>query len=185
MEQLKAGSEVAFTQLYRHYSERIYYNVLSLVKDEFTAEELVQDIFSKLWQKKESIIIKSSFTGYLFTVSRNRVYDFFQQLNRNEKLYAHIRAIASESYVHVEEVLLAKENEDILQKTIASLPPQRRRVFELCKIQGLSYQQASDEMNLSLSTIKDHMAKARVTIKAFVSNNPDLVVYLLLFVHKY
>jgi len=178
---LKLGSQAAFTELYNYYSQKIYFNVLAMVKDEMIAEELVQDIFSTIWQKKSSISIETSFAGYLYATSRNKVYDFFKQLDLNDQLYTNIKSIATASYTHVEEALFSKENTHLLQEAINALPPQRRKVFELCKLKGLSYQQASEQMGVSMSTIKDHMAHARATIKLFVANHPDIALSIVLF----
>ncbi|MBO9204779.1 MULTISPECIES: RNA polymerase sigma factor [Niastella] len=172
--QLQTGSGAAFTLLYQAYAERLYYNILALVKDELTAEELVQDIFSRIWQKRETIQIDTSFGAYLFAASRNRVYDFFRKLDRDHHLYATIKAAASYEYSYIEEALLNRENADILQKAIRSLPQQRRRAFELCKIEGCSYKEASEIMGISLSTLKDHMANAREAIRTYVSKHYEI-----------
>jgi RNA polymerase sigma-70 factor (ECF subfamily) len=178
--QLKGGCATAFTHLYREYSERLYYNILSLVKDEATAEELVQDIFAKIWHKREQIDIETSFGGYLFTSGRNRVYDFFATASRNQRLYERIKSTATETYSHIEEALLSRENAGILQKAIASLTPQRRRAFELCKIEGLSYKEASTIMAVSLTTIKDHMAHARTSLRKYLDEHEEIMLGLTL-----
>jgi len=177
--QLQAGSAHAFTQLYQAYAERLYYNILSLVKDGSTAEELVQDIFARIWQKRETAQI-DNFGAYLFTTSRNRVYDFFRKLDRDHHLYASIKAAASYEYSYIEESLLNRENVDILQKAIKSLPLQRRRAFELCKLEGRSYKEASEIMGISLSTLKDHMANAREAIRLYVSNHYAIAIGITL-----
>ena len=179
--QLQTGSADAFTQLYQAYAERLYYNILSLVKDGSTAEELVQDVFARIWQKRETIQIESNFGAYLFTASRNRVYDFFRKLDRDHHLYAAIKAAASSEYSYIEEALLNRENEHILQKAIKSLPQQRRRAFELCKIEGLSYKEASEKMGISLSTLKDHMANAREAIRIYVSKHHEITIGITMF----
>lgn len=176
--QLKGGCAIAFTQLYRQYSERLYYNVLSLVKDSATAEELVQDIFAKIWHKREQLDIDSSFGGYLFASGRNRVYDFFANATRNQNLYERIKSTATEAYSHIEEALLSRENAGILQKAIASLSPQRRRAFELCKIEGLSYKEASTIMAVSLTTVKDHMAHARASLRKYLDDHEEVILGL-------
>lgn len=178
---LRAGSEAAFTELYRQYSVRLYYNILTLVKDENTAEELVQDIFSKIWRKRKDISIEKSFAAYLFVIGRNRVYDFFKQVERDLELYARIKSIASTHYSDIEEGLYARENAELLQKAIASLPPQRRRAFELCKMEGLTYRQASEKMGVSLSTLKDHMVNALEAIRQYITNNREVAVVMLLY----
>jgi RNA polymerase sigma-70 factor (family 1) len=181
LDDLRSGSEAAFTELYRQYSVRLYYNILALVKDDHIAEELVQDIFSKVWRRKENIKVETSFSAYLFVMGRNRVFDFFQQVTRNHQLYARIKSVASEQYSHIEEALFARENQELLQKAIATLPPQRRRAFELCKMQGLSYREASEEMCVSLSTLKDHMSSALEAVRQYISKNREVAVCLLIW----
>lgn len=179
---LRDGIDEAFTQIYRQYSERLYYNILALVKDELVAEELLQDIFVHVWQMREKIQIEKSLGGYLFRMSRNRVYDFFQSLKREGELYAHIQSIATDHYSHIEEAMLSRENADLVQKAIDSLSPKRKQAFQLCKIEGLSYKEASEQMGVSISTLKDHMAKARETIREYILKNGELAVGICLFV---
>lgn len=178
---MSRGSEHAFTILYKHYSVPLYYNILSLVKDEYTAEELVQDVFSKIWRQKASIGIQKSFSGYLFVTARNRVYDFFQQVSRDQALQARITTIVSEGYDHIEQAIFAKENADLLRKAIDALPPQRRRAFELCKLEGLTYRQASEAMGVSLSTVKDHMVNALDAIRLYISRDVGVAGMLALY----
>lgn len=176
--QLKGGCTVAFTELYHQYSERLYYNILALVKDNDTAEELVQDIFARIWHKREQLDIEHSFGGYLFTSGRNRVYDFFATATRNHQLYERIRCTASEAYSHIEEALLSRENASILQKAIASLSPQRRRVFELCKLEGCSYKEVSELLSVSMATVKEHMTQARNTLRKYLEEHEEVIVGL-------
>lgn len=178
---LRNGSESAFTQLYRNYNLSLYYNILALVKDEHIAEELVQDVFSRIWRQRYSINIEKSFSAYLFVMSRNRVFDFFRQVMRDQELYARIKAVASEHYDHIEQALFARENADLLRKAIATLSPQRRRAFELCKMEGFSYRQASEEMGVSLSTLKDHMVNALETIRLYISKNMEVAGVLIFY----
>lgn len=180
--QLKEGSAAAFSELYRLYSEQLYYNILAMVKDGHAAEELLQEIFTDIWQKRAGITVERGFAGYLFVAGRNRVYDFFRKAARDRELLARISAIATQEYSHIEEALLAKENADLLQRAIASLPPQRRRAFELCRINGLSYKEASIVMGVSLSTVKDHLANAREAIRAYVASNREMGIGVALFI---
>ena len=70
------GDEAAFTLLYRHYSGPLYLNFVRMVKDEVIAEEIVQDLFSRIWQKRESISIEKNFSAYLYRAGYNLLMDF-------------------------------------------------------------------------------------------------------------
>jgi RNA polymerase sigma-70 factor (ECF subfamily) len=114
-------------------------------------------------------------------IARNRVFDFFQQVTRDQALHERIRNTASEQYDHIEQALFARENADLLRKAIAMLPPQRRRAFVLCKIEGLTYRQASEKMGVSLSTVKDHMIYAFDSIRLYISKNMEKAGILVIF----
>ncbi len=168
LERLQQSDQQAFTQLYHLYSERLYGNLLKLVKSPAAAEEMLQDIFIRVWEKRHAIEIHSSFRAYLFRIGENKVYDFYRKVRRDKDLYAYIKAAATEQYTHIEEALLSRENAQLLQTAIEALPPQRRQVFELCKLQGKSYQEVSSLLNIAPATINDHIVKATRSIRQFM-----------------
>lgn len=155
----------AFEQLYQLYSGRLFGYLIKLVKSEVFAQELLQDTFIKLWNKRENINPEKSFRSYLFRITENNVYDFFRKAARDKKLQDALIKSACENYQHVEENLLTKENEQILQDAINLLPPKRRQIFQLIKIEERSYDEVSALLNISVSTINDHIVKAMKSIR--------------------
>ncbi|HEY8894200.1 MAG TPA: RNA polymerase sigma-70 factor [Niastella sp.] len=178
---LRQGDQACFDQLYQLYSERLYINLLKLVKHPETAEEILQDIFIQVWEKRTTIEIHTSIRAYLFRVGENKVYDFYRKVRRDKVLYAHVKAAASEQYTHIEETLLFRENEQLLHAAVAALPPQRRQVFELCKFQGKTYEQVSALLGISTSTINDHIVKATRSIRQYFYSHDHTAGALLLF----
>ena len=177
---LRQNDHESFARLYQRYSERLYGNLLRLVKHAPTAEELLQDIFIGVWEKRHTIEIHTSFRAYLFRIGEHKVYDFYRRLRRDKQLYAYIKAAASGQYTHIEEALLLRENAQLLHAAVAALPPQRRQVFELCKLQGKSYQEASALLGISTSTINDHIVKATRSIRQFIYAQNDTTGLVLL-----
>ena len=178
---LKQGDQACFDQLYNLYSERLFVNLLKLVKNPETAEEILQDIFIVVWEKRNTIDIHTSIRAYLFRIGENKVYDFYRKARRDKVLYAHVKAAASEQYTHIEESLLFRENEQLLQAAVASLPPTRRQVFELCKLQGQTYEQVSNLLGISTSTVNDHIVKATRSIRQYFYSHDNSAGALLLF----
>lgn len=162
---LKDGDTRAFEQIYQLYSSRLLGFLIKLVKSDLYAAELLQDTFIKLWDNRMNIDPNQSFRSYLFRIAENSVYDFFRKAARDKKLQAAIIKSACGKYQHVEENLLTKENEQILQEAINLLPPKRRLVFQLIKIEERSYDEVSTLLNISESTINDHIVKATKTIR--------------------
>jgi RNA polymerase sigma-70 factor (family 1) len=176
---VKYGDQQAFSELYQCYSERLYRSLLRLVKSEQMAEELLQDIFVKFWEKRETIDIGFSLQSYLLRIGENMVYDFYRKLKRDQKLLAIIKAAASDNYTPIEDSLLIEENTQLLRQAIETLPPQRRQVFEYCKLQGRSYQETSELLGISTSTINDHIVKATKTIRQFIFAHQKATALLL------
>jgi RNA polymerase sigma-19 factor, ECF subfamily len=182
LSRLQNGDKEAFTQLYTLYSEQLYKNVIRLVKSEQMAEEIVQDVFTLIWEKRKVIDIHQSFLSYLYKIGENKVIDFFRKARRDKDLFVQVKKIATEQYTHIEEELLSRENSKFLKKAIESLSPQRKQIFELCKIEGRSYNEVSHLLGISTSTINDHIVKATKSIREFIYSSRQYSASLLMLI---
>ena len=174
------GSEQTFEKIYKLYSNRLYGNLLKLVKSEAEAQEILQDVFLKVWHNRQSIDIEKSFRSYLFKIAENKVYDFFRKVARDKKREARLISLGTNEYVPVDELLQSDKKSAVLQKAIDSLPPQRKRVFRLCKLEGKSYKEVSELLGISVSTISDHIVKATKSIRDYFENNEQALFSLLI-----
>lgn len=183
---LQSGDQAAFELLYHAYSKEIYRKFLRMVKDISLAEELTQDVFVKIWNKREVINIDQPFHYYLLTLANNIVNDFYRKAARDRKLQDDIIAASSELYNPTEEQIFYKESKDFLDKAIESLPEQQRLVFKLCKIEGKSYEEVSQLLGISTSTISNHIVKATKSVKKyfFTSKRGFLLLALCLLQYK-
>ena len=176
---LKTGDEVAFEKIYNMYSSRLYGNLYKMVKSESVAQEILQEVFIKIWKNRSSIDPEKSFRSYLFKIAENNVYDFFRKVARDKKMQTQLMTVATEHYEHVEDLLLRKENTLILQKAIDSLSPQRQQVFRLCKLEGKSYDEVSRQLGISVSTISDHIVKANKAVREYLFEHMDMTIILI------
>ncbi len=176
---MKRGDGASFAELYRRYSGRIYGNILKLVKEQQAAEELLQDVFAKLWEKRESISIDTSFQSYLFVVSRNAVYNFMRHLAKERRLRNEATLVYLSGYQHVEEQLLERELFDAYESAVHALPPRRKHIYRLCKWEGKSYEEVGAMLGISVATINDHIVKATHFIKTQLSHIGILFLLLL------
>ena len=180
---LKQGNEQAFEKIYKSYSSRLFGNVFKMVKSETITQEILQDVFIKIWNNRASIDLDKSFRSYLFRIAENKVYDFFRKATRDKKIRAQLFAAATEGYEHIEEMIYKKENALHLQKAIDSLSPQRQQVFRLIKLDNKSYDEVSRLLGISVSTISDHIVKANKAIREFIfaHNDMTIILFCLLF----
>lgn len=164
---IREGDGRAFERIYNRYAGQVYINILRLVKSQPIAEELLQDVFQKVWEKRESIDPSKSFKYYLITIARNLAFDYFSVEARKRNLYDHLVQYSTELCDAVDETLDYKETDTIVKNAIDSLSPQRKMVFTLCKLEGKSYDEVSGILNISPSTISDHIVKATKFIKDY------------------
>lgn len=162
---LKSGSESAFETIYYMYSKRIYGNMLKMVKSADQAKELHQEVFCKVWEKRELIDPEKAFTSYLFQISKNTIYNYFRKYNLQSQVQNYMLYHQKEGYTHVEERIDVFEKEQFLKESISLLPPKRKLIFELCKMQGKSYEEVALQLGISISTVNDHIVKATKFIK--------------------
>ncbi|MGV3687125.1 MAG: RNA polymerase sigma factor [Daejeonella sp.] len=177
--QLRDGSCQALDYFYHQYSLRIYRKVLKMVRVEVIAEELMQDVFVKIWDRRQGIDPDQSFKSYLYTIAQNLVYDFYRKLAREEKLQGLIKSANSEMYVHVEEEIFLKETNEILNKAINNLPSQQKLVFTLCKLEGKSYEDAGAALGISSSTINGHIVKATRSVKGYIFREQNALFFFI------
>jgi len=184
LSKIKAGDQYAFEKIYRLYSLRIYYNILKIVKSEEAAKEILQEVFIKIWEKREQIDLEQSFTSYLFQISKHMVYSALRKENVEKKLKDYLSFIGTEIYTHVEEALAYKHSEKFVLESIEKLPPQRKQVYTLCKIEGKSYEEVSRILGISTSTISDHIVKATKFIKnqrSFIDGSLAIIITEAIF----
>lgn len=182
--EMKSGSQEAYGKIYHLYSSRIYVNILKMVKNQADAQELLQVVFFKVWVKRDLIDPNQSFRSYLFQIAKYTVYNFFRKKSLDCQVQDYVRKHQSSSYSHVEEYLHERESEEWLMHTIEQLPARRQEVFKLCKIEGKSYAEVSEQLGISISTINDHIVKATRFIKEKYQDLGKAVVMIILLVLK-
>jgi RNA polymerase sigma-70 factor (ECF subfamily) len=180
--QLKNGDERAFEILYNNYKFRIAGNLFKLLKSDDLVKEVLQELFFKIWEVRTQIDPEKSFKSYLFRIAENLVYDYFRKVAKDKRLLTKMVASGSELYLHVEEDLLSKEDAQKLQKAIDLMPPQRKMVFTLCKLEGKSYKEVEQIMGINAKTISSHMLQANRFLKTYFRDSPTLTISIVLAV---
>ena len=175
------GDELAFEKLYRLYSERLLAYLIKLLKSEDMACEVLHEVFIKLWNNRQHIDATQSFRSYLFRIAENCVYDFFRKAARDKKLQTILIHSACEDYNPIEEAVYLKERSQLLQEAIDALPPKRRQVFHMVKIEERSYEEVSHMLHVSVSTVNDHIVKATKSIRENLERYYVTVIGILSF----
>lgn len=180
-QQIAEGDENAFKILFDTYRNRLFYYISKVVKSDQAAEELVMDVFIKIWMGRELVMQIEDFDAFLFRVAHNKTIDFFRSAAKDARLRELLRErIQIEETTQADTSLLVQEYEEKIREAIALLSPQRRKVYQLSRQQELSHDQIAMQLHISKSTVNNHIVESQRFIRNYLSKNFDLAYMLLL-----
>ena len=156
---LKHGSKDAFTQLYNQYWSQVLHFSRLYITGKGTAEEIVQEVFVKLWESREFLSEKENFKGLLFIITRNLIFNKHRK-HLNEDFYKMTVFSAMETSYDVEEEIEAKNLSEYIDQLIDELPPRRCEIFNLSRKHHKSYKEIAEQLSISEKTVENQIAEA-------------------------
>jgi RNA polymerase sigma-70 factor, ECF subfamily len=151
---------VAFEQLFKMHFRGLHAYAYTILKDDLVAEDIVQNVFFKVWEKRELLEIESSHKAYLYKAV---YHDCLNYLKHKKVKAVHAMHVVRQSNDKVENTsgkVLMTELKQRIQAALNELPEQCRTIFQMSRFEGLKYQEIADEMGLSVKTIENQMGKA-------------------------
>lgn len=180
LDRMGVGDQDAFVIIYNRFHERVYTFSLWYLKSEVEAEEVVQEVFLKLWQLGTEAAKINNLESFLRTLTRNRSLDMLRKRASEAKADAVLAINWQENHNDTEEQILLNDTEKVLQQAIDLLPKQQRLVYELCGQQGLKNDEVAEQLNLSPLTVRTHMKLALKFLRTYMVRNTDLAVALII-----
>jgi RNA polymerase sigma-70 factor (ECF subfamily) len=168
MERLAQSDHESFRGLFMQYFPKLKTFIAGFVKSEAIAEELSQDIFVKIWEKRETLTEVQSFNAYIYRMAKNAVLNYFQHEYVKEK---YIGQLSPDSAISADELFHAKETELLIQLTVAKMPTQRKKIFELSRQSQLKNEEIARELQLSKKTVENHLTLALKEIRKALKKN--------------
>lgn len=179
---LAAGDEKAFTSLFDFFSPKVNAFALKLTRSENLAQEVVQEVFLRIWKFRGRLLQVEQLEGYLIRTARNVAFDMLKSqathfLELEE--WEDDKCFVDHS---MEEGIHAKEGQRVLEQALAHLSPKQQEVYQLCRIEGMSYQQVAEQLDISTHTVHFHMKEGlrQLRIALISSGFPAYLVVLLI-----
>ncbi|MVT12044.1 RNA polymerase sigma factor [Chitinophaga tropicalis] len=169
------GDESAFTTIYRHYHASLYIYLLRFCKIPSLAEDLVHDVFLKVWEIRERINPQLSFSGYLYRIARNHVIKTINKLATDQQLREQVFKLL-DTADGPEQMVRTKEYEQLFKEALDKMPRQRLKVFQLCRQEGKSYDEVALELGISRNAVKKHMVLGMRFIYDYVHRHGDILL---------
>lgn len=182
LKRVTEGDEEAYKQVFDRYWNKIYQVALSFLKVPDQAEDAVQQVFIKLWEKRGKLPEVENFDAWLFIMARNTIINILERVVAPRKGIQQIQDVMPGDYLTPARVLEYKQVAAIIQDAVNRLPPQQALVFRLSREQGLTYAQIAERLQIAPATVKSHIIRALNSIREYVSRHSDrtlMVIWLL------
>lgn len=181
---LQKGNIVAFDSLFEIYSPKLFGFAMKYLKNENDSEELVQEVFVRVWEHHQSLKSELSFKSYLFTIALNQIRKHF---NKKVISLRYLENLQNDSEI-TENLIIQNDNYEIVLQRISliveQMPPRRREIFIKSKMEGKSSKEVAVELNISDGTVDNQVSEALRFIRSKLHyENLDLLLFAVLFVY--
>jgi RNA polymerase sigma-70 factor (ECF subfamily) len=173
--ELSQGNEIAFTTLYNRYKNVVYSSALKITKSKTLSEEVVQDVFMKIWLRKEELQDITDFESYLFISGRNQIFNMIKKIAREDTFKNDLKHTDS-SFNATDSFLKDEQYNVLLSQILLKLPPQQQKIYQMAKVEGLSHQKIAEILDISPLTVKKHMAQALKLIRVQLARHINLII---------
>jgi len=168
LSELRNGSHKAYESVFIAYYGKIKFFINGFIKSPEIAEELTQDIFLKLWEKKENIDLDKTFGFFLYTMARNTTFNFLKHKLVHESYLARTEfnnafTLSPEEQMYAEEISL------LIAMTVKKMPDQRKKIYELSRQKNLSNSEIAAELKISKKTVENQLSLALKELRKVIS----------------
>ncbi|MBK0377841.1 RNA polymerase sigma-70 factor [Mucilaginibacter sp. SD-g] len=177
---LRQGSEKAFEKVFKDHFKNLHAYAFTFLKNDELAEEVVQNIFCRVWEKREQLKPDGSLKAYLYRAVHNECLNYLKQQKVKATFQVYYADQMEQMEDHSSKNVLAGELEQHIQKALNELPQQCRIIFQLSRFEQLKYQQIADQMGLSVKTIENQMGKALKLMRIKLAEFLIILLFILI-----
>ncbi|WP_321343066.1 RNA polymerase sigma-70 factor [uncultured Draconibacterium sp.] len=159
------GDKTAINDLYAEYSPRLYRFAMAYLKSESEVLDIVQEVFVNVWVNRNKLKKDSNLDAYLFTVAKNTIVSVFRKKLSEKDYLEYLKNKSISNTIDTESQFNYNQLSDKLNDLVEQLPPQRKKIYQLSKEQGLANKTIAAELGISIKTVEDHLSKASKFIK--------------------
>ncbi len=170
LNQVAQGDQEAFKQLYNTFKDKLYSFIFVLSGSKETAEDVVQDVFLKIWVQRERLMEIENFNAYVFRMSQNHVLNLLKRAAKGKSILIKMKGEDPSVLTNPDRQLVYNDTKKALEKVVAELPSRQKDIFVLKREMGLRHEEIADLLQISSSTVKNHLTQALKTIQKKMSH---------------
>lgn len=162
-EGLRRRCNNSYEYVFKKYYSGLCSYTTSILKDEYCAEDIVQELFASIWLRADKNNVRGSLKNYLYTAARNRCFDFLKHQKVHSKYME--RIVHNEKYYTLESWMISEEILKTFNRTLKNFPPRCKEVFIRSRIDGLKNQEIASELGLSIRTVEHHISSGLIELR--------------------
>ena len=178
---LSKRDEAAFEQVFKTHYKNLHAYAFTILKDEDEAEEMVQQVFFKLWERSEHLSFSGPIAAYLYRAVHNESLNFIKHQKVKAGHQLHVAYSMKNKTEQASPKMIRKELENKFREALNELPEQCRTVFQLSRFEEMKYKEIADKLDISVKTVENHMGKA---LKLLRTKLVDFLPLLLILLSK-
>lgn len=159
-ELLRSGDHSAYTEIYHRYSKLLYIHACNKLRDRETAKDILQELFTALWNNKERFVLQNNLSSYLYKAITNRIIKLIARQNVAASYVLSIQDRSCSAHTHTDHRIRESQLSAIIDGEITNLPDKMREVFLLSRKAQLSHNEISDRLGIAEPTVKKHVNNA-------------------------
>ncbi|NLU38413.1 MAG: RNA polymerase sigma-70 factor [Bacteroidales bacterium] len=177
---IQHGDEQVFELFFRNYYERLCNYANTILNDMDEAEEMVQNAFLTIWERRESFEVHTSLKSYLYRAVYNSSLNSLKHKKVQQKHEQYYKQNTAPDYESATSELMENELQQLAQKAIEQLPPQCKMVFTLSRVEQLTYAEIAEQMNISAKTVENHMVRALRFLREKLKDYLPLLIWVFI-----
>ena len=168
LQALREGNHLAYEKVYLHYVSSVKNFLTRLTRSKQTAEEITQEVFVTIWERRENIDPRKNISGYLYVIAKNFALKYFK---KNQILFDNEFQVKENPLLDIapDEILIAKEKELLTEIAVKKMPAKRRKVYELSRKDGLTNSEIAEKLHISKNTVENHITSALKEIREVIT----------------
>jgi RNA polymerase sigma-70 factor (ECF subfamily) len=179
LDSIAEGDQRAFTRLVDIYWNKVYGHALAYTKSSHRAQEITQDVFLQVWIKRRTLSEINDFKNFLFILGKNKILSSIRK--KLDELTGGEPVDMLEDVLVPDKQLAFKQVHHQIMEAIENLPPTRKLVFKMSRVEGLTYEEISQRLNISRNTIKEHIVRGLSFIRTYIHTHGEMILVVFFF----
>ena len=179
MREIKADNMFAFDTLYKRYFKRLYKFAYLILKTHEDTENIIQDVFLNLWLNRHKVEKGSSVKYYIFTIAYNSAVSLIRIRIKESQFVEYVKSLQFVNQEQTDKDMEYQERTERLYKIIDTLPERQKEIYLLHGVEGLKYTEISEQLNISIKTVENHISRAIKTIRKRLNNYSLITIFFV------